>query len=321
MYKSFSSYFKFDEKYDGVINITGVTTDEISKVYTYNDYVKIHTVSFAQEEMASPVRYLNDADLDCFNIGLIHCDLDKTASKYAPCSRQDLLALGYDYYALGHIHLPTKDEDKLVYAGTIQARTKKEVDEHGFRYVCVENNKIVSSEFIPSDCVRFVKFDIDCFECENKIDVFEKINEELSILPKNIKLYLAQINLVGVTEASKDLKTNDNLLDEYLQENSNNFVAVYEINDYTSPLADMNMLKQDDGVVGIIAKNFDNNFESNFDDIYEEIVARHKKIYKSLGIDKISESELNEALISDKEIIFAKIENELKQLCSEIYED
>ena len=316
MYKAYESYFKFDEKYNGLINITGVTTESFTHIYD-EGFVKIHSVSFKTDEMSNPCEYLQERDSTCFNIGLIHCDLDKADSKYAPCSRQDLKNLGYDYYALGHIHIPTVEEEKFVYSGSIQGRTRKETETHGCYYVKVENGSVVEREFLQTDCIRFMDMDIDCADCVNKLDVFNKIDAQIGNLSNDVELYLVQINLTGVSPASKDLKSNDNLLDEYLQETTAHRAAVYEMNDYTVPETDMQELLEDNGVVGIIAQNIG----KNIDDIYEEIKEHHKKIYKSLGIDKESEQELFDSLTVDKEMILAQVETELKSLCSEIYEN
>lgn len=324
MYKSYQTYFKFEEKYKELINITGVTTQESSHVFNFRDLAKIHSVSFETNTAPNLCSQLQEADKTCFNIGLLHCDLDKSESQYAPCSRQELRELGYDYCALGHIHVPTREDSLFVYSGSIQGRTKKETDAHGCYYVQVEKSVIKSSEFIETDCVRFIDVELDCSECQNKLDVFEKINVELNEYSNDgVKLYLAQINLTGVTSASKDLKSNDYLLEEYLQENGdyNNKIAVYEINDLTTPETELSELMEDNGVVGIIAQNFRENFALNVSDTYDEIKERHKKLYKSLGVEKDIEAELFESLEIDKESILNRVETELKSLCSEIYEN
>ena len=40
------------------------------------------------------------------NVGLLHTSVDGTEghARYAPCGLTDLTALGYDYFALGHVH-------------------------------------------------------------------------------------------------------------------------------------------------------------------------------------------------------------------------
>ena len=77
----------------------------------------------------------------------------------------------------------------------------------------------------------------------------------------------------------------------------------------------------DDGVIGILAKNIDKDFNENIDTIYEELKEKYKKIYKSFGIDKTSEEELFTSLTEDRETIVSQIKSELKTLCTEIYKN
>lgn len=326
MYMDYPSYFKFDEKYKNLIHITGVTTKTNSEDFLYENLAKIHSVSFQTDTMENPCNLLTERDTEFFNIGLIHCDLNKTDTKYAPCSVQDMKELGYDYYALGHIHLPSIIEDKFVYSGTIQGRTRKETDEHGCYYIKVKDNDILEKEFIKTDCVRFIDLDINLDDeqnsCENKFEIFEKINNKINELPQEVELYLIQINLKGVTPASIELKETANILEEYTTEYSKaNSLVVYEINDFTTPEIDEKELLEDDGVIGILAKNLNDDFNKNIDSIYDEIKEKYKKIYKSFGIDKTSEEELFNSLTEDKETIMAQIKSELKTLCSEIYKN
>ena len=322
MYMDYPSYFKFDDKYKDLIHITGVTTKTNSETFDFKNLVKIHSVSFQSNTMENPCGLLNESVTNYFNIGLIHCDINKTDTKYAPCSVQDLKALGYDYYALGHIHLTSQVDDNIVYSGTIQGRTRKETDEHGCYYIKVEDDVIVEKEFIKTDCVRFVDLDVKPTECENKAEVFDEINSLINTLQQEVELYLIQVNLLGVTPASIELKSTDNLLEEYISECSEkNNLVVYEINDFTTPDVDEKDLLDDDGVIGILAKNIDKDCNQNIDTIYEELKEKYKKIYKSFGIDKVSEEELFESLITDKNIIMAQIKSELKTLCTEIYKN
>ena len=65
--------------------------------------------------------------VDCdYHIGLYH---GQQAGKYAPFQISELVSKGYDYWALGHIHVPTilNEQPAIVYPGTPQGHTKKEV--------------------------------------------------------------------------------------------------------------------------------------------------------------------------------------------------
>jgi DNA repair exonuclease SbcCD nuclease subunit len=67
-----------------------------------------------------------------YHIGLFHGDSNPN-STYAPFNLVDMKAKNYDYFALGHIHVPSVESETpaIVYAGTPQGHTKKETDVKG----------------------------------------------------------------------------------------------------------------------------------------------------------------------------------------------
>ncbi len=83
-----------------------------------------------------------------FNIGMLHTSFEAASSVhavYAPCSQSDLVAHGYDYWALGHIHqhgIVARDP-WIVYAGSPQARHIGEVGEHGVYVLDVRDGQLV----------------------------------------------------------------------------------------------------------------------------------------------------------------------------------
>lgn len=321
LYKKYESYFKFEDKYQDLINITGITTKASSETFSPLNGVKIHTVSFETEEGDSPLNHLEKVSDSDFHIGLIHCDLDKTDSKYAPCSREDLRKLGYDYYALGHIHIPSDNEDNLIYAGSPQSRTRKETGEHGCYYICV-NDKKITKDFIPIDCVRFNEIEIDCSDFNNKAEIFEKIIETANNSAQNIELNLFEINLIGVTKSYEELNNTQSIFEDYTEnygKDEKKNVSVYKINNMTKPDVEEDLILSNTGVIGLIANSFSDKSEINVDEIYDNISEIHETIYQKLKLDEYSQTVLSEALRSDKEEIMESVKNEIKSLCKEIY--
>ena len=314
-YKKYESYFKFNEKYKGLINISGITTPDKMTIFNYNDIVNIHALSFETDECSNPVKYLKTPDSEnIFNIGLIHCDLDKTESKYAPCSRSELKALGYDYYALGHIHIPSGDD--LVYSGSPQGRTKKETGEHGCYYIEADGKNILKKEFIPTDFVRFSSLDLDCSVFLNKKEVFDRIIEFLGSQTQEVPLMLYEINLAGITNAYEDLDSN--LISEYV-ENYFEFepahTAVYKINNHTTPEVDEKELTDDKGIIGILINDTDIN------EIYDNIANLHHTLYQTLGLNTELKNDLVKHLTDYKEDILNQAKNEIKTICKEIFHE
>ncbi len=69
--------------------------------------VAVHGISFAEPRAPeSLLPRFKPALADTLNIGLLHTSLGGAAGHdtYAPCSVADLVASGFDYWALGHVH-------------------------------------------------------------------------------------------------------------------------------------------------------------------------------------------------------------------------
>ncbi len=79
-----------------------------------------------------------------YNIGLAHCFVESALSsgdydKYLPTTYEDLLSKKYDYFALGHIHLPSVYKDtNVAYSGSLQALSFKEEGKRGANYIEID---------------------------------------------------------------------------------------------------------------------------------------------------------------------------------------
>ena len=69
--------------------------------------VAIHGVSFAKPKAPESLLPKYPSAMEgMYNIGMLHTSLAGSTAHdtYAPCSEQDLINQGYNYWALGHIH-------------------------------------------------------------------------------------------------------------------------------------------------------------------------------------------------------------------------
>ena len=70
--------------------------------------------------------------------------------KHIPFKKEEMLGLGYDYIALGHIHKPqTLVENKMIYAGALEPTDKNDLGPHGYVKGIISEEG-VTAEFIPS---------------------------------------------------------------------------------------------------------------------------------------------------------------------------
>jgi DNA repair exonuclease SbcCD nuclease subunit len=79
-----------------------------------------------------------------YDIGIAHCFVESVASsseydRYLPTSYEDLKSRQYDYFALGHIHLPSIYKDSnIAYSGSLQALNFKEEGPRGGNYIEID---------------------------------------------------------------------------------------------------------------------------------------------------------------------------------------
>lgn len=92
------------------------------------------------EEKASdfPKRYPVD-----IHLGIYHGE-EGRQNRYAPFTAQQLLEKGYDYWALGHIHVPTvvQGTPPMIYPGTPQGHSQKETQVTGVELVTIDNHQL-----------------------------------------------------------------------------------------------------------------------------------------------------------------------------------
>lgn len=90
---------------------------------------------------------------DVLNIGLLHTAMQGAEghARYAPCSLDDLRALHYDYWALGHVHghSVVSESPWVVYAGCTQGRHSIETGARGCCVVKVEDGRVAEMTTVP----------------------------------------------------------------------------------------------------------------------------------------------------------------------------
>jgi len=106
-----------------------------------------------------------------FNIGVLHTSLSGRSGHdtYAPSDTATLTAKGYDYWALGHIHMHeiVSQQPRIVFPGNLQGRHAKETGAKGCELVTAEAG-VISSEFMPLDVVRWSQITV-------RLDGMEKL--------------------------------------------------------------------------------------------------------------------------------------------------
>jgi DNA repair exonuclease SbcCD nuclease subunit len=100
-----------------------------------------------------------------FNLGILHTCVTGSEGheSYAPCSLEDLKRLGYDYWALGHVHAPALlcERPLVVMPGNLQGRHARECGPRGFVSVEVGAGVPPRHTICPIDVVRWEAVEVD----------------------------------------------------------------------------------------------------------------------------------------------------------------
>jgi DNA repair exonuclease SbcCD nuclease subunit len=118
-----------------------------------------------------------------FNIGLLHTSANGRSGHepYAPCTLEDLLSKGYDYWALGHVHQREvlHQDPWVVYSGNIQGRHIRETGPKGCTLVSVDDGKVITVNHHDLDVLRWASCEVDAAGTENAQEVLDLVFNHL----------------------------------------------------------------------------------------------------------------------------------------------
>ena len=169
--------------------------------------VAIHGQSFRQPRVRENVALQYPEPHDgYFNIGMLHTSLAgaKGHDRYAPCSLDQLVAKGYNYWALGHVHDPKilHADPYVVYSGVLQGRHIRETGPKGAMLVSVQDGAVTSVEPFQVDVVRWQVVDVpatDCHSIQDLEDALHRRIEEAVLKQDDMRLVACQVRVTGPT--------------------------------------------------------------------------------------------------------------------------
>lgn len=147
-----------------------------------------------------------------FNIGVLHTALDgrEGHDDYAPCSKETLIAKGYDYWALGHVHRRevVSRDPWIVFPGNLQSRHVREVGAKGATFVNVADGRIASVEHESLDVVRFAHLRVDLTKAVRRAECLDAIGDAIEAARADAdgRLLAARLELTGTTEAHSEMR-------------------------------------------------------------------------------------------------------------------
>ncbi|MFN0128309.1 MAG: exonuclease SbcCD subunit D [Verrucomicrobiales bacterium] len=142
-----------------------------------------------------------------FNLGLLHTSLagDVRHDTYAPCSVDELIEKGYDYWALGHIHQPDliHEDPWIVYPGNLQGRSVRECGARGCRLVSVSDTQtVMDCQWHALDVVRWAVATVDATDLGTVEDIAMQARRALvrEIYAADGRLLAVRLIVKGVTD-------------------------------------------------------------------------------------------------------------------------
>ncbi len=141
------------------------------------------------------------------NIGLLHTAATGRPghAAYAPCTPDQMAALGYDYWALGHIH--TREilgrDPWIVFPGNLQGRHIRETGPKGATLITVTDSRITDVAPITLDAVRWAMIEPDVTGAPDEEAALAIIRAALAaaIADAAPRLVAARLRVHGATAA------------------------------------------------------------------------------------------------------------------------
>ena len=170
--------------------------------------VALHGQSFRQRDVSENlVPAYPDPVAGAFNIGVLHTGIGGMGghANYAPCTLNDLISKGYDYWALGHVHERgiLHENPHIVFPGNLQGRHIRETGPKGAYLVSVEDHEVRELNLLHSDVVRWADLQVSVDACDRYVDALERVRNAIGQAIDNGadgRLLACRIKLAGRTE-------------------------------------------------------------------------------------------------------------------------
>ncbi|MFW6114286.1 MAG: metallophosphoesterase family protein [bacterium] len=193
-------------------NVT-LFADETPETAVVPDFdVAIHGQSYATAAVLEDLSeaYPNSKS-GLVNIGLLHtCATGREGhDRYAPCSVEGLKLKGYDYWALGHVHVREVlcEDPYIAFSGNIQGRLIRETGPKGCLLVTVADDRSLKPEFRALDVLRWESALVDVSGAEDPDEVLDRVASKIEELHGQGagRPLAVRVELHGPTRAHREL--------------------------------------------------------------------------------------------------------------------
>lgn len=146
--------------------------------------VAVHGQSFATTAVTEDLsRQYPDPVAGYVNIGLLHTSVTgrEGHEPYSPCTLEGLIARGYDYWALGHVHRREvlHRTPHIVFPGNLQGRHVREDGPKGCMLVRFDGKRPVEAEFRCLDVMRWAVRKLDATDIGTHDELMARFEQGL----------------------------------------------------------------------------------------------------------------------------------------------
>lgn len=152
-------------------------------------------------------------------IGIAHASVPSALTvsgkeRYMPAALSDIERLGYDYFALGHIHIRQMLSERVGYSGSLQGLNIKETGDKGGLYVRIDGPSIEVEpvNFAP---IHWIQMDIDVSSSSDteglSRQLENRILETLESERRMVASSAVRLILSGRTALKRSLETRETL--------------------------------------------------------------------------------------------------------------
>jgi exonuclease SbcD len=230
--------------------------------------VAVHGQSYGVSEVKDDLSHAYPQPVEgLFNIGMLHtaCGLGGHEN-YAPCRPDDLARLGYDYWALGHVHtrIVLSEDPWIVFPGNLQGRHINEPGAKGATLVSVERGRVVAATHVTLDVLRWVLLDVDATNAIEEDDVLGRIRFQLdnAALLSEGRFLAVRIRLTGECAAHAGLMRSPEATLQAVRAAAAEIAGpeglfIEEVRVATEPSVDRTLMREQPGAVGALIAALD----------------------------------------------------------------
>src|SRR5690606_10983706 len=135
---------------------------------------------------------------------------------YAPCKASDLHDWGFDYWALGHVHVRAQHagDRMVIMPGMPQGRDINEAGEKSITLVTVNDDRSLNVEERATSVAQFERIPVDLSSAETWREAAELIEQSIGVARDRTRSahLVARLQLTGATPLAWQLRRDRDLL-------------------------------------------------------------------------------------------------------------